>query len=51
MDWDDDDPGLPIKFGPCSNAEYDPEPVLPRSFGRRSAGPEPRARRTPGSSA
>ena len=29
MDWSDDDPGLPIKFGPCSNAEYDPEPVLP----------------------
>jgi predicted TIM-barrel fold metal-dependent hydrolase len=29
MEWDDEDPGLPIKFGPCSNAEYDPEPVLP----------------------
>lgn len=29
MDWSDEDPGLPIKFGPCSNAEYDPEPVLP----------------------
>ena len=29
MDWRDEDPGLPIKFGPCSNAEYDPEPVLP----------------------
>ena len=25
----DDDPGLPIKFGPCSNAEYDPEPLSP----------------------
>lgn len=29
MDWSEEDPGLPIKFGPCSNAEYDPEPVLP----------------------
>jgi predicted TIM-barrel fold metal-dependent hydrolase len=29
MGRDDEDPGLPIKFGPCSNAEYDPEPVLP----------------------
>jgi predicted TIM-barrel fold metal-dependent hydrolase len=27
--WKDDDPGLPIEFGPCSNGEYDPEPVLP----------------------
>jgi hypothetical protein len=25
----DEDPGLPIKLGPCSNAEYDPEPTLP----------------------
>jgi predicted TIM-barrel fold metal-dependent hydrolase len=30
MDWDNEDPGLPIKFGPCSNAEYDPEPALPK---------------------
>jgi predicted TIM-barrel fold metal-dependent hydrolase len=29
MKWRDEDPGLPIKFGPCSNAEYDPEPALP----------------------
>ncbi|HEY8202099.1 MAG TPA: hypothetical protein VII47_12195, partial [Actinomycetota bacterium] len=29
MDWKDEDPGLPIKFGPCSNAEYDPEPLSP----------------------
>jgi predicted TIM-barrel fold metal-dependent hydrolase len=29
MDWKDEDPGLPIEFGPCSNGEYDPEPVLP----------------------
>src|SRR5947209_809217 len=28
MDWHDEDPGLPIKFGPCSNGEYDPEPRL-----------------------
>ncbi|MCA1726103.1 MAG: amidohydrolase [Actinobacteria bacterium] len=29
MDWRDEDPGLPIKFGPCSNGEYDPEPLSP----------------------
>jgi uncharacterized protein len=29
VDWDEQDPGLPIKFGPCSNAEYDPEPLPP----------------------
>jgi hypothetical protein len=29
MDWKDEDPGLPIEFGPCSNGEYDPEPFLP----------------------
>jgi predicted TIM-barrel fold metal-dependent hydrolase len=29
VDWDDDDPGLPIELGPCSNGEYDPEPELP----------------------
>ena len=28
-DWTEEDPGLPIEFGPASNAEYDPEPVLP----------------------
>jgi len=27
--WKDEDPGLPIKFGPCSNAEYEPEPLSP----------------------
>src|SRR6266498_2812469 len=27
--WRDDDPGLPIKFGPCSNGEYEPEPLTP----------------------
>ncbi len=27
--WEDEDPGLPIKFGPCSNAEYDPDPLTP----------------------
>ena len=28
-DWAEEDAGLPIEFGPASNAEYDPEPVLP----------------------
>ena len=28
-DRKEEDPGLPIEFGPASNAEYDPEPVLP----------------------
>ena len=27
--WRDEDPGLPIKFGPCSNGEYEPEPLSP----------------------
>jgi len=27
--WAEDDPGLPIKFGPCSNGEYDPVPLAP----------------------
>jgi predicted TIM-barrel fold metal-dependent hydrolase len=26
---DDEDPGLPIKLGPCSNGEYEPEPLSP----------------------
>ena len=26
---DEQDPGLPIAFGPASNGEYDPEPSLP----------------------
>jgi hypothetical protein len=30
VDWKDEDPGLPIDFGPCSNGEYDPEPALPQ---------------------
>jgi len=29
MEGWDDDPGLPVEFGPCSNGEYDPEPFLP----------------------
>jgi uncharacterized protein len=29
MGWKDEDPGLPIKLGPCSNGEYDPEPLSP----------------------
>ena len=27
--WKDEDPGLPIEFGQCSNGEYDPEPLGP----------------------
>ena len=27
--WRDEDPGLPIWFGQCSNGEYDPEPITP----------------------
>lgn len=27
ISWRDEDPGLPIYFGQCSNGEYDPEPV------------------------
>src|SRR3989304_5195319 len=27
--WRDEDPGLPIAFGQCSNGEYDPEPLTP----------------------
>jgi predicted TIM-barrel fold metal-dependent hydrolase len=27
VDWREEDPGLPIKLGPCSNGEYDPEPL------------------------
>jgi predicted TIM-barrel fold metal-dependent hydrolase len=29
MDRQDEDPGLPITFGPCSNGEYEPEPLPP----------------------
>jgi hypothetical protein len=29
MNPQDDDPGLPIKFGPCSNGEYEPQPLSP----------------------
>ncbi|MGH2684783.1 MAG: hypothetical protein ACRDJP_04870, partial [Actinomycetota bacterium] len=29
MGWADEDPGLPIKFGPVSNGEYDPHPLSP----------------------
>ena len=29
IDWRQEDPGLPINFGQCSNGEYDPEPVTP----------------------
>jgi predicted TIM-barrel fold metal-dependent hydrolase len=29
VSWREEDPGLPIKLGPCSNGEYDPEPLSP----------------------
>jgi uncharacterized protein len=29
MRWHEEDPGLPIKFGPVSNGEYDPHPLPP----------------------
>jgi uncharacterized protein len=29
IDWRQEDPGLPIAFGQCSNGEYDPEPLTP----------------------
>ena len=28
-EWDDEDPGLPIKLNPCSNGEFVPEPPTP----------------------
>jgi hypothetical protein len=27
--WREEDPGLPIAFGQCSNGEYEPEPITP----------------------
>jgi hypothetical protein len=27
--WRDEDPGLPIAFGQCSNGEYEPEKITP----------------------
>jgi predicted TIM-barrel fold metal-dependent hydrolase len=48
--WKDDDPGLPVELGPCSNAEYDPEPRLPpvlvETARRARADAEANARRT-----
>lgn len=36
--WRDEDPGLPISFGQCSNGEYDPEPVTaPREEAEKAA--------------
>src|SRR5436309_10319983 len=29
MRWDEEDPGLPVKFGPASNGEYLPQPLSP----------------------
>lgn len=48
-DRDDEDPGLPIKFGPASNAEYDPQPLTPvvrEAIRRARADAERHARRT-----
>ena len=48
MRWDDDDPGLPIKFGPCANDEYDPMPLSPvvrETIRRARAACEDNARR------
>ena len=38
MGWRDEDPGLPLKLGPVSNGEYDPQPLPPvlREAGRRA---------------
>ena len=49
MEWKEEDPGLPIKFGPCSNAEYDPvplSPVLTETIRRAREECERNARRT-----
>jgi predicted TIM-barrel fold metal-dependent hydrolase len=46
--WDDDDPGLPIKFGPCSNDEYEPQPlteVVRETIRRARTAAEDNARR------
>jgi predicted TIM-barrel fold metal-dependent hydrolase len=48
MDRQDEDPGLPIKFGPCSNGEYEPEPlsdVLEEAVRRAREDSERNARR------
>jgi uncharacterized protein len=47
--WQDDDPGLPIKFGPCANDEYPPLPLSPlakEAVRRARAVCEDNARRT-----
>ena len=50
MNWRDEDPGLPLEFGPCSNGEYDPEPFLPpvltETIGRARDACDQNARRT-----
>jgi uncharacterized protein len=48
MGWADEDPGLPITFGPVSNGEYDPAPlppVLRETIRRARADAERNARR------
>ncbi|HZP29683.1 MAG TPA: amidohydrolase family protein [Acidimicrobiia bacterium] len=45
----DDDPGLPVKFGPCSNGEFDPQPLSPvvsETIRRARADCDRNARRT-----
>src|SRR3990172_366468 len=50
VNWRDEDPGLPLEFGPCSNGEYDPEPFLPpvltETIGRARDACDQNARRT-----
>jgi uncharacterized protein len=46
--WRTEDPGLPIKFGPCSNGEYDPvpwSPVVAETVRRARAACDENARR------
>ena len=49
MGWRDEDPGLPVTFGPVSNGEYDPQPlppVLRETIRRAREACERNARRT-----
>jgi predicted TIM-barrel fold metal-dependent hydrolase len=49
VDRNEEDPGLPVELGPCSNAEFDPEPrlspVLRETARRARADAEANARR------
>ena len=49
MGWRDEDPGLPVKLGPVSNGEYDPQPlplVLRETIRRARDAAERNARRS-----